>query len=97
MHHDTCKHFNGIQHAECKAGVNYKDRFPDGKRPCIQVLHMAQNGGTLLRPGQSPYKSEPFPDAQGAPPCQHYQEPTAEEVQKWREDRATFLKAHGIK
>lgn len=29
-----CKHFNGIQNDECKAGVNYNKMFAHGPLPC---------------------------------------------------------------
>lgn len=33
----TCKHFNGLRHDCCLAGVRYQDLVPDGKEPSARA------------------------------------------------------------
>lgn len=77
MEHGTCKHFNGVQHATCKAGVAYRD-FQRGI-PCVKYIAVSVRGGTMLRAGEEPAQREPW-EYDGIA-CERYTEPTDEEVQ----------------
>ena len=54
--HLSCKHFNGVQHDRCKAGVNYRETFPPpwgkGGLPCIE------HGSTLCDKADWPTNDE---------------------------------------
>lgn len=67
----TCIHFNGVQHDQCDAGVNY-DSFAPAKRmrselPCIKVL-----GG--------------LPSWDGEKSCPLYLDPTPEQIKAFEFD-----------
>ncbi len=82
MKDGQCLHFNGSQNKLCKRGVNYQQFRPG--MPCIQVIHRSARGGTYLRAGEQPAKTEPFPGAQPKERCPFYEEPTDEQVQAER-------------
>lgn len=71
----TCKHFNGVQHKTCLAGVCYADH-KDGF-PCIKIYG---EGGP--RESMNPNWSDC---------CPKRQEPTAEEVAQSRAESASAL------
>lgn len=80
MKHGQCKYFNGVQNDKCNRGVAYEVNWPNGPKPCIQLLHKSSRGGTYLRPGEVPAETKPFPSAEKAKPCPFYDDPTDEEV-----------------
>jgi len=91
MRDGTCKHFNGVQNTMCKRGVSYQVMWPNGPKPCIQLLHKSARGGTYLKPGEAPAETKPFPGTDKAKPCPLYQEPTRDEVRADREESDRWL------
>lgn len=94
MKHGTCMHFNGVQNDMCSRGVSYRINWPNSPLPCIKQIHYSERGGTYLKPGEQPAETKPYPGADKAKPCPHYQEPTDEQVQADREKTAAALARH---
>jgi len=44
---NTCKHFNGIQHDQCRAGVKYRDLFGDGPGWAAHLCCMREKQSTV--------------------------------------------------
>lgn len=76
-----CKHFNGIQNNQCRAGVAYTRPLP-----CTEYIERTADGATFLRAGEEAATVtyvEAFADA---PPCPCREVPTEEEVQASRRE-----------
>lgn len=92
----TCIHYNGIRFAAqghdcCAAGVDYGKTF-DGttpgiilRMPCIQYRTLpAHRRGTYVKAGEATVREEIDRRGHAMIPCDKFQEPTPEEVERSR-------------
>lgn len=85
MRKGVCIHYVGFFDYQCKAGVNYKEAFggdPD-KMPCVKCIEIPHRKGPVNKPIDRHGKQEI--------PCPFYQEPSDEEVARFRERRKKRL------
>ena len=85
MNKTTCKHFNGIQHDCCDAGVTYKSVTTDPEQQLGRALRIpciTEHKGNLSSIQQEHYNRRGV--------CPKFELPTTEEVQKYEEE----VKAH---
>lgn len=92
-----CIHYTGIGMATrddcCKAGVNYHNAFDFAapgvmlRLPCVKYMTLPANGrGTYIKAGESTVRKEIDRRGQTMILCEHFHEPTAEEVEADRRD-----------
>lgn len=81
MNKTTCKHFNGIQHDCCDAGVNYKSVTTDPDQQtgwALRIPCITERKGAL-----SPGQQEHY-DRRGT--CAKFELPTKEEVEAYEQE-----------
>jgi hypothetical protein len=99
----TCIHYTGLSlgaHGSdcCAKGVNYREAF-DGRRdgimlrmPCVQYRMVAADGrSTYIKAGAPCMRKEIDRRGEAMIPCEHFQEPTAEEVEADRRESDAFM------
>lgn len=92
----TCQYYNGIHrpswapdHAapQCKAGVVYKEHFPQRNEPCIQYMVRSADGfSTIGAPGEQMHRWPSNMRLSPANTCSRRCEPTDEQVLEYQKD-----------
>lgn len=100
MNKGTCIHFTGLRDRGscCKVGVNYSQAFDINKPgimlrlPCIQYRILPAHGrGTYVKPGEPTIRQEIDRRGETMMPCEHFREPTDEEVEAERRETDAHL------
>lgn len=100
MNPGTCIHFTGMggDKACCKANVNYHVAFA-GEKPglmlraaCIQYRTLPAHGrGTYIKAGVETVTKAYDRRGETMVPCEHFREPTADEIRVDREESDAFV------
>lgn len=97
MKQGTCKHYNGIMHEICDAGVNYNKQFGSQpgvllRLPCIQFEVRPQGKkGTYIGLDDIPVRNEFDRRGQQEGSCDKLQLPTDAEIRADQEDAAARM------